>query len=528
MTFWFLFYIMVMKNKIYWLLAIGLCLLATSLTTAAQNAVEDDNFKMSKNLEIFNSIYRGLDMMYVDTLDADKVVGTGIQQMLRSLDPYTVYYSEDNTKDLRTMLTGKYAGIGALIRYNLKDKCVVIDEPYEGTPAAEAGLKKGDEIISIDDSLMKDKDVAYVSSRLRGDAGTTFVLKIRRPSTGKQMQMKITRRPIQMPAIPYYGVERDDIGYICLNSFTEDCAKEFRHALIDLKNQGIKGLVLDLRGNGGGSLSEAVKIVNMFVPRGKTVVTTKGKIERANSEYTTTVEPIDTITPMIIMVNAESASASEITCGALQDYKRAKLLGTKTFGKGLVQVPIDVPYNGQLKLTISKYYLPSGRCVQGTGVEPDLEVKADSLPNIVYYLTASGLDSTEVLLNSEIDYLQKHPTIAPAKDFDLTDEEYDEFKERVLASGFTYDNQSSKILTEMKKVMEFEGYYEDAKAEYEALEKKLQHNLARDLDRNKKVLKQAIVSDLVAAYYYQKGIIQTALRNDKQFEKAVEELKNDK
>jgi carboxyl-terminal processing protease len=318
------------------------------------------------------------------------------------------------------------------------------------------------------------------------------------------------------------------VGYINLNSFTEDCAKEFRYALIDLKKQGIKNLVLDLRGNGGGSLSEAVKIVNMFVPKGKTVVTTKGKIARAKSEYKTTVEPIDTITPMVVLVNGETASASEITSGALQDYKRATILGTKTFGKGLVQVPIDLPYNGQLKLTTSKYYLPSGRCVQGTGVVPDLEVKADSLPNIVFYLSASGVDSTEVMFEYVKDYLQKHPTIAPAKDFDLTDEEYDEFKQRVLTSGFTYDPQSAKVMKELKKIMEFEGYYDDAKTEFEQLEKKLQHNLARDLDRHKKIIKQAIVADIVAAYYYQRGIVQVALRNDRQYEEALKFFNNKK
>ena len=498
------------------------------LCTTAVTAQEDANFKMSKSLEIFNSIYRGLDMMYVDTLDAEKTIGTGISAMLRSLDPYTVYYPEDKTKELRTMITGKYAGIGALIRYNLKDKRVVIDEPYEGTPAQEAGLKKGDEILSIDDSVMTDKDVAYVSNHLRGDAGTTFLLKVRRPETGKTLEKKITRRPIQLPAMPYYGVENDSVGYINLNSFTEDCAKEFRYALIDLKKQGIKNLVLDLRGNGGGSLSEAVKIVNMFVPKGKTVVTTKGKIARAKSEYKTTVEPIDTITPMVVLVNGETASASEITSGALQDYKRATILGTKTFGKGLVQVPIDLPYNGQLKLTTSKYYLPSGRCVQGTGVVPDLEVKADSLPNIVFYLSASGVDSTEVMFEYVKDYLQKHPTIAPAKDFDLTDEEYDEFKQRVLTSGFTYDPQSAKVMKELKKIMEFEGYYDDAKTEFEQLEKKLQHNLARDLDRHKKIIKQAIVADIVAAYYYQRGIVQVALRNDRQYEEALKFFNNKK
>ena len=295
------------------------------------HAQQDRNFEASKNLEIFNAIYRNLDMAYVDTLDAAQTIGTGINAMLRSLDPYTVYFPAEKTSDMKSMLTGKYAGIGALIRYNAKLKRVVIDEPYADTPAAEAGLKKGDIIISIDDTTMTDKDVSYVSSHLRGDAGTTFLLKIERPSLGKTLQMRITRRAIQMPCLPYYGMHREGIGYINLNSFTEDCSKEFRRALIDLRHKGMKGLVIDLRGNGGGLLSEAVNIVNMFVPNGKTVVKTIGKLKRGNLEYTTSVEPIDTVMPVVVLVNGETASASEITSGSLQDFDRAVILGTRTW-----------------------------------------------------------------------------------------------------------------------------------------------------------------------------------------------------
>lgn len=529
-----------------------------SCTSLAQQD-RDHNFNVAKNIDIFNAIYRNLDMMYVDTLNADEVIGTGINAMLRSLDPYTVYYPASDVKDLKMMITGKYAGIGALIRYNAKLKRVVIDEPYADTPAAEAGLKKGDIILSIDDSTMVGKDVSYVSSHLRGDAGTTFALKIQRPGTGKPMTKKITRRAIQMPAIPFYGVVEGDYGYINLNSFTENCSKEMRRAFVDLKEKGVKGLILDLRGNGGGSLDEAVQIVNMFVPNDITLVTTKGKLNRSNREYKTTKEPIDTDMPIVVLVNGETASASEITAGSLQDLDRAVVLGTRTYGKGLVQTPIDLPYNANLKLTTGKYYIPSGRCIQainykhshggytehipdsltkvfyttggrevrdGGGINPDVEVKPDSLPNIAYYLSASGRDSTEVLFEYEMDYIAKHPTIGPASTFDLTESDYEEFKQRVIASGFTYDPETEKALASLKKLAEFEGYYEGAKSEFDALEAKLKHDLGRDLDRNKQTLKNLLCGDIVAAYYFQSGAIENSLRTDKQFAEAIALLRD--
>ena len=519
----------------------------------------DHNFKVAKNIEIFNNIYRYLDMIYVDTLDADEVIGTGIKGMLKSLDPYTEYYPESEVKNLKNMLTGKYVGIGAVIRQNMQLGRVVIDEPYEGSPAAEAELKKGDIILSIDDTTMTDKNTSFVSSHLRGDPGTTFILKIKRPSTGKKMQMRITRRAITLPYLPYYGLRPDSIGYINLNSFTDDCAKDVRRAFIDLKHRGMKALVFDLRGNGGGSVSEAVKIVNMFVPKDITIVRTRGKMKRMNSDYKTTVEPIDTVMPIVVMVNGETASASEITSGGLQDLDRAVILGTRTYGKGLVQAPVDLPYNGQMKLTTGKYYIPSNRCIQainyrhahggytehipdsltkvfytkngrevrdGGGIKPDIEVKPDSLPNIAYYLSVSGLDSTEVMLNYEIDYIAKHPTIAPAGKFELTDEEYEDFKQRVINSGFKYDAESGKELDRLKKIAQFEGYYDAAKPEFDALEKKLKHNLATDLERNKQLIKQIIQADIVAAYYWQAGAIENNLNTDKQMIEACRLLNN--
>lgn len=521
------------------------------ISVHAQN--KDHNLEVAKNLEVFNSIYKHLDLLYVDTLNAKEVVGNAINGMLRSLDPYTVYYSEDKTNELRTMLTGKYAGIGSIIRWNSQISNSVIEEPYEGMPAAEAGLRKGDVILSIDGESMKGKDNAYVSGHLRGDAGTTFELKIRRPSTGKEMRFKITRRSIQMPAVPYYGVQQGGIGYIKLNEFTENSAKIVRNAFIDMRHQQIKGLILDLRNNGGGSELEAANLVNLFVPKGVTVVSNRGKLKRANHDYKTTSEPIDTVIPIVVMVNGNSASAAEIVTGALQDMDRAVVLGTKTYGKGLVQMPIDLPYNSEMKVTTSRYYIPSGRCIQARkyrhndggsseviadstkrkfytlngrevldagGITPDVVVEGDSLPNIAYYLAAAR-DSNEVLLNYEVDYIAKHPTVAQPADFELSDEDYAEFKKRVLDSGFTYDRTSEKFLKDLEQLTRFEGYYDDAKPEFEALKKKLSHNVAKDLEYNKQAIKNIINNDLMAAYYFQRGATQNSLRHDKQMDEAM-------
>lgn len=514
---------------------------------------KNHDFVVAKNMDVFTSIYKNLDMMYVDTLDADEVIGNGINAMLRSLDPYTEYYPESEVKELKNMLTGKYAGIGSVVRYNYQLGYTVINEPYEGMPAQEAGLKKGDIILSINDSTMKGKEVSYVSDRLRGEPGTSFILKVKRPSTGKVMKVKLTRRTIQMPFLPYYGLLDGGIGYINFNSFTDQCAKDVRRAFIDLKKQGAKKLVFDLRNNGGGSVSEAVSIVNMFLPKDKVVLTMKGKLQRANNEYKTTVEPIDTLMPIVVLVSGNTASAAEILCGSLQDYDRAIILGTRTYGKGLVQATMDLPYNGQMKLTTSKYYIPSGRCVQalnykhakggyvehvpdsltkvfytaggrevrdGGGVKPDVEVKPDSLPNIAYYL-AGARDSNELMLNYEVDYIAKHPTIAPAKDFALTDADYEEFKARVLKADFKYDRETEKYLKDLMKLARFEGYYDDAKPEFDALAKKLSHNVAKDLDYNKQYIKRLLENDIVAAYYYQGGAIRNSLRYDKQVKEAV-------
>ena len=538
---------------------IALCLAATACTAAAQND-RDHNFDVAKNLNIFNAIYKNLDMMYVDTLNANQTVGTGVNAMLKALDPYTVYYPEDKVKDLKFMITGKYGGIGAIIKYNSQLKRVIIEEPYENMPAAEVGLKKGDIILAIDNEDMTKKDQSYVSDHLRGDPATSFILQIKRPSTGKVMKFKVTRKAIQSPAVPYYGMQPNGVGYINLSGFTENCSREVRRAFLDLKQKGMKSLVFDLRGNGGGSESEAVSIVNMFVPKGKLIVSNRGKLQRSNHEYRTTVEPIDTVMPIVVLVDGNSASASEITCGSLQDLDRAVVLGTRTFGKGLVQMTMDLPYNTALKLTTAKYYIPSGRCIQainykhgnggtteqvpdsltklfhtangrpvrdGGGILPDVVVKADSLPNIAFYL-AGIRDSNELLLNYQLDYIAKHPTIAQPEDFTLTDAEYNEFKQRVLNSKFTYDRESEKFLKELVKLAKFEGYYDDAKTEFDALEKKLSHNIAKDLDINKDAVKRLIIDGIIPTYYFQKGRIRHSLVDDKQMKEALKLLADPK
>lgn len=528
-------------------------LLMLPLTVQAQT---NHQLEVGKNLDIFNALYSNLDLFYVDTLNPKQTMTAAINGMLRSLDPYTEYYPEEETKNLKMMLTGKYAGIGALVKYHTRLKRVVIDEPYENMPAAEVGLKKGDIILSIDDSVMTDKQVSYVSSHLRGDAGTTFVLKIKRPSTGKEMTFKITRRNIKLPELPYWGMLPDSIGYINLNQFTEGCAKSVRRAFVELRQQGAKGLIFDLRSNGGGSEMEAVDIVNIWVPQEQTVVENRGKVRQANRVYKTHLEPVDTVMPIVVLVNDETASASEITSGALQDLDRAVILGTRTYGKGLVQVPLDLPYNANVKITTSHYYIPSGRCIQavnykrngkeriadsltnvfytrggrevrdGGGIKPDVELKNDTMPNIAYYLSAGGLDSTEVLFDYVVDYIDHHPTIAPAKDFHLTDADWQAFRQRVIDSGFSYDPVSQKQFDELVKTAKFEGYYEDAKEAFDTLAKKLKHDVASDLDKHREPIQQILELDIIGAYYFQSGSIEAGLNADKQVKEAERLLKN--
>ena len=518
---------------------------------AQKKQKNEHSFSVAKNMDVFNSLYRDLDVMYVDTLDADELVKIGIDAMLSSLDPYTEYFPEEDMGELKMMTTGKYGGMGSIIRMR-KDSLVVIGEPYANMPAAEVGLKVGDVLKKIDDTDLKGMKVDEVSNMLRGEPGTTFVLTVQRPGEKKERKFSITRRNIKLPSIPWSGMVSDKVGYINLSQFTEDCSVDLRKAFISLKDKGAESFIIDLRGNGGGLLSEAVNIVNLFVRKGLTIVETKGKIKAANTTYKTKSEPLDTLTRIAVLVNGTTASASEIVSGSLQDLDRAVVIGTRTYGKGLVQSSRELPYNGSLKLTTSKYYIPSGRCIQaidyklkrdgktsklpdsltnvfhtiggrevrdGGGIKPDIEIKHDTMANVVFYLS-----NDDVLLDWGTKYAQKHAEIAPIEEFEITDADFEELKDMARESGFKYDRLSENRLKDLRKVAEFEGYYEDAKEEFEALEKKLEHNLDREFERFKKDIKELMAQEIVKRYYYQSGALQEALKADEDLTKAIEVL----
>lgn len=526
---------------------------------------DDRNFQIAKNLDLFNSIFKELDMFYVDTIDAEKMIQNGVRGMLALTDPYTEYYPEEEMSSVKELTTGKYGGIGAAIRYyEAKDRIAVI-EPTEGMPAAEAGVKAGDIILAVGGKEMvrgdmKPQDFSEkVSQALRGEPGTSFILKVMRPLKNDStiLEFKITRKSIRTNPVPYYGMVRDSIGYLALSSFTENCSKDFKKAFIELKQKGAKALILDLRDNGGGSLSEAIDIVNFFVPKGQEIVVTKGKLKQAQGSYKTENEPIDTKIPLAVLVNGGSASASEIVSGSLQDLDRAVIIGTRTYGKGLVQTIRPLPYNGTLKVTTSKYYIPSGRCIQaidyakknadgsvartpdsltnvfhtaagrevrdGGGIRPDIEVKGDRIPNIVFYLM-----NEDIIFDYATQYCWDHPTMESVESFKLTDEDYRAFKELVKSRDFTYDRQSEKMLKRLKEVAEFEGYMEGASEEFKALEKKLNHNLDRDLDYFSKQIKTYIAQEIVTRYFYQRGAAMERLKDDEDLEKAISVLKDGK
>lgn len=513
------------------------------------------NFEISKNLEIFNDIYKQLDMFYVDSLSADTVIEWGINAMLRQVDPFTVYYPEEGMDELKEMTTGKYAGIGAVIRFYKKEDRVMVIEPQEDSPAIEAGVKGGDLILSIDGKDMKGKSTQEVSENLRGDAGTTFELTVKRAGVEHPLSFKITRRNIAMPPVPYYGMVSDGIGYIYFERFVDGCSRDVRRAVVDLKEQGAKALVIDMRGNPGGPLSEAVEVTNLFVPRGQKVVYTKGKLASVNSEHYTKKEPLDVDIPVAVLVDGSTASSAEIVSGAWQDWDRAVIVGERTYGKGLVQMIREVPYHGSLKVTTSRYYIPSGRCIQaydyrhlnpdgsaktlpdsltkafktaggrevrdGGGIKPDVVITPDSLPSIVYDIATS-----DVLLDYVNHYVQTHATIAPAGDFSLTDADYADFVKMVEESDFTYKRRTEEMMKLLERTARFEGCYEGAKPEFEALAAKMKGGVAADLElpKNKEEIKSVLESDIVARYYFRRGVVQQQLKTDKDLKTALEIL----
>lgn len=511
------------------------------------------NFRIAKNLDVFNSIVKELDMFYVDTINSDKTIREGIDAMLYSLDPYTAYYPEDDQSELEQMLKNSYGGIGSIITWNAKLKRSMIAEPYENMPAAKVGLKAGDVLMEIDGKDLAGKNNQEVSEMLRGQVGTSFKLKVQRPGTEKLLEFDIVRRSIQLPFIPYYTVLDNNIGYINLSTFSGNPSREFKQAFLDLKKKGITSLVIDLRNNVGGLLEESIEIANFFLPRGKTLVTTKGKTKQASNTYKTLREPLDLEMPLAVLVNGGTASSSEILAGSLQDLDRAVIIGNRTFGKGLVQTPRPLPYGGTIKLTTSKYYIPSGRCVQaidykhrnedgsvgripdslttvfhtaagrevrdGGGIIPDITVKQEKLPNILFYLVNDNL-----IFNYATDYCLKHPAIPSAEKFKVTDADYADFKAMVKKADFKYDQQTEKILKNLKEMAEFEGYLADASEEFKALERKLRHNLDRDLDHFSKEIKAMIAIEIVKRYYYQRGSIIEQLKDDDDLKEAVKIL----
>ena len=502
---------------------------------------DDRNFQVAKNLDIFNAIFKELDLFYVDTINPEKMIQNGVNGMLALTDPYTEYYPEEEVSSLKEMITGKYGGIGAVIRYYEKKDRIAIIEPVEGMPAAEAGVKAGDIILSVGGKEMVRGDMkpqdfsSKVSDALRGEPGTSFILKVLRPMKNDStvMEFKLTRKNIRNNPVPYYGMVQDSVGYLALSSFTDNCSKDVKKAFIELKDKGAKALIFDLRDNGGGSLQEAVDIINFFVPKGKEIVVTKGKIRQAAGSFKTTNEPIDTEIPLAILVNGITASASEILSGSLQDLDRAVIIGTRTYGKGLVQTTrhciqaIDYAKknaDGSVaripdSLT-NVFHTAAGREVRdGGGIRPDIEVKGDKFPNILYYLV-----NEDLIFDYATQYCLDHPVLASIDSLQITDADYADFKKLVKAADFTYDRQSEQLLKTLKEVAEFEGYMEGAKEEFKALEQKLNHNLDRDLDYFAKPIKEQIAEEIATRYFYQRGAAIQRLKDDADLKKAIEVL----
>ena len=519
-------------------------------------AQKDNRFEISKNLDIFNAVVKEVEMFYVDTVDVEKTVRRGINAMLGGLDPYTVYYPEQDMDELKMMTTGEYGGMGAYIRER-KEGGVYISEPFEGMPAALAGLKAGDRILAVDTVDTSNKTSSEVSNLLKGVPNTKMVLKIQRPNEKKPRKVELTRKQILVDQVTYYGVRGNGIGYIYLKGFTDKSAQEVKAALEDLKqNHNIKSLIFDLRDNGGGLLESATQIVGMFVPKGTQVVTTKSKVSQWDRTYRTSSEPIDTVMPIAILINGNTASSAEIVSGALQDMDRAVLVGARSFGKGLVQSTRELPYEGRLKVTMSRYYIPSGRCIQqldyshrkadgsvdaipdsltsvfytlkgrpvrdGGGVRPEFEVAEREIPTMMYYLA-----SDFVLMDFVTDWAQKHKTIPAVEEFTISDEDFEAFKKYAKEKNFTYDRQSEKLLKNLKEVAKFEGFMEGDSTIFNELENRLTPDLERDFDLYKEEVKKLMASEIVKRYYYQKGELIESLKDDKVLEKALEVLSNE-
>ena len=504
---------------------------------------DDKSFEISKHLNIYATLFRDINMFYVDEINPGDLVTTSIKAMLKSLDPYTVYYPESEMEDVKLMTTGEYAGIGSII--SKKGDKVIIREPYKNSPAAKAGLLPGDIILSIDGNSTKGKNPDDVST----------MLKVQREYQDKPLEKKAIREKIQIPSVPFYGLVNDSTGYIYLTSFTDKSANDVRTALIDLKNKGAKSMILDLRGNTGGLLDQAVEIVNYFVPKNSKVVSTKGKVKQWDKEYNADKNPIAPDMPLAVLIDRGSASASEIVSGALQDLDRAVLIGERSFGKGLVQTVRDLAYNTKLKVTTAKYYIPSGRCIQaldyshrnadgsvgkvpdsliteystkngrkvydGGGISPDITIEAEEIAKITQELVIQ--DITFDFVNN---YALRHPEVAPIKDFKLSDDVYNEFKQYLKEKKFSYETESQQMLEKLIKTAKAEKYFDNTKEEIEKLQKEFAHSIDRDMNLFQNEIKSFLTEQFIQRYYYLEGVIEYKMKHDKEIDKAVEILAN--
>jgi len=533
-----------------------ICLLFLTASVFSGQAQKDNRFEVSKNLDLFNALVKEAEMFYVDSVDIEKTVRRGIDAMLSSLDPYTEYIPEQEMEALKLITTGEYGGIGSYIRQRTKGGGVYIAEPFEGMPAAEAGLKAGDRILAVDTVDVTNSTNDQVSDLLKGVPNTKLTLTIQRPGEKKPRKVEILRRQIIVDQVTYYGVQEGDVGYIYLRGFTDKSGQEVKAAFEDLKNNhNVRSIIVDLRGNGGGVLESAVQIVGLFVPKGSEVISTRGKVKQWDRIYRTSSEPIDTVMPIAVLIDGGSASASEIVAGAIQDLDRGVLVGQRSFGKGLVQTTRDLPYDAKLKITMSKYYIPSGRCIQqidyshrnpdgsvaaipdsltsvfytskgrpvrdGGGVRPDFEIEEPKIPTMMYYLI-----NDNILFDFVTEWAQKHKTIGPLEDFVVTDQDFEALKAYAKEKDFTYDRQSEKVLKSLKEMAEFEGYMDDDTTLFSALEEKLTPNLERDFERFKPEIKKLLATEIVKRYYYQKGEIIENLKEDNVLDKAIEVLKD--
>lgn len=541
---------MIMK-RLFYKISILVVLIASNIGLYAQN---ENNFKIGKNLDIFAHLLNELNINYVDTLNVDDLVRTSIDEMLKKLDPYTFYISEDEVDDFEVFTTGIYGGIGVdILNYNGK---VIASGVHEGFSGQRAGIKTGDIFIEVEGQNVEGKSSAEVSKLVKGKPGSKLTLKFKRLNVKEDILINLTRETIKIDNVPYYSILDKNIGYIYLSSFTTNAAKEVKNAFLELKNTTeLKGLILDLRGNGGGLLSEAVEIVNLFVEKGKEVVSTKGKMTDKNFTHKASSTPIDLEIPLVVLINSNSASASEIVAGAIQDLDRGILIGQRSFGKGLVQNVIPLNYNSQVKITVAKYYIPSGRCIQaidyslkdengnfttipdslisefktskgrkvfdGGGIEPDIKIEPRILSKI-----AISLFSKLLIFDYAVKYNSEHKSIPSIKYFELTENDYQDFIAYIQDKDYDYETQSEQSLKKLIENAKKESYYEAIKDQLEALEKSMIHNKETDLEKHKGEIIRLLEMEIAAKYYYEKGRIQVSLKKNNELEKAIETLKS--